>query len=599
MSYEDILRERGRYQRSQQRAPQGYRQSRQSNHQNSQQRRRPQTRPQQEVQQQEPRQYKPKYGRHYGIRYDEHNPPTATNRARSYLFAKYTMADRLWDVGSFLLGGINPASAARVIKNRVNKLQQEERKAAKEFEMTHKQGKKTVSQAKNILNNLTLIVPGVLLIGMSFNGIVTYLNDLQTFEGGGLFGGGFGGSGRSSGKMSDQGVHDLLQYEAFKPNAYHLDGEKYWTIGYGHNGPDVKPGDTITKEAAMELFKKDLARFENCVNSSVTVPISQNMFDALVSLCYNIGEGAFKSSTLLKKLNEGDYKGAQQEFMKWNKDSTKKESAGLTTRRQKEAAKFGIDITSDNKLAVPEINGLTGGGKQVDVGNKIGNFNIGKDVKMSEQMAQFLGEVNMTKPVTVTSVMDGVHQGQGKAINPKSHYSGNKADIGLNGMSVDQIVEVCVPIMRHPAIYHVAIEGLGKNHNDSIAISKQVEQKIRNSYPDIAKRIVGNESQVAVNNDKFLIHHWGWKYTKRYAPHLDILIKQNKLGTSSGNVNQGNQVQPTKDIPKDKPKQNPTPAKSTQTPQSGTTGVNNQQQTPKKRDVNLNLPTRQPNKKKQ
>ena len=62
----------------------------------------------------------------------------------------------------------------------------------------------------------------------------------------------------------------------------------------------VKKGDACTAEQAKAYFKHDLAKFEKTVNESVTVPLTQNQFDALVSLTYNIGSGAFKNSTLLK-----------------------------------------------------------------------------------------------------------------------------------------------------------------------------------------------------------------------------------------------------------------------------------------------------------
>ena len=78
-----------------------------------------------------------------------------------------------------------------------------------------------------------------------------------------------------------------------------------------------------------------MKEFENTVNTSVTVPLSQNKYDALVSLSYNIGSGAFKNSTLLNKLNSGDYKGAAEQFLVWNKVNSKK-MQGLVNRREAE-----------------------------------------------------------------------------------------------------------------------------------------------------------------------------------------------------------------------------------------------------------------------
>ncbi|EXI11606.1 phage lysozyme family protein, partial [Acinetobacter sp. 723929] len=117
-----------------------------------------------------------------------------------------------------------------------------------------------------------------------------------------------------SGKTtSDVGVELISGFEDTRFKAYD-DGVGIWTIGTGTtvypNGVKVKQGDTCTPEQAKAYFKHDLAKFEKTVNESVTVPLNQNQFDALVSLTYNIGAGALKNSTLLKLLNKGDYKGA-------------------------------------------------------------------------------------------------------------------------------------------------------------------------------------------------------------------------------------------------------------------------------------------------
>ncbi|WP_409246581.1 lysozyme, partial [Acinetobacter baumannii] len=119
---------------------------------------------------------------------------------------------------------------------------------------------------------------------------------------------------------SDVGVNLISGFEGTRFTAYD-DGVGIWTIGTGTtvypNGVKVKKGDACTAEQAKTYFKHDLAKFEKTVNESVTVPLTQNQFDALVSLTYNIGSGAFKNSTLLKKLNKGDYQGAADQFLVW------------------------------------------------------------------------------------------------------------------------------------------------------------------------------------------------------------------------------------------------------------------------------------------
>jgi GH24 family phage-related lysozyme (muramidase) len=112
----------------------------------------------------------------------------------------------------------------------------------------------------------------------------------------------------------------LIEREGVVLKAYpdpHTGGDP-WTIGVGHTGPDVYPGKIITLDEADRLLEKDLQRFEAAVNGGVVVPLTQHQFDALVSFTFNVGAGAFEKSTLLRKLNAGDYGGASAEFRKWN-----------------------------------------------------------------------------------------------------------------------------------------------------------------------------------------------------------------------------------------------------------------------------------------
>ena len=127
---------------------------------------------------------------------------------------------------------------------------------------------------------------------------------------------------QSSGiKTSQVGINLITRFEDLVLTAYD-DGVGVWTIGFGTtiypNGVKVKRGDTCTKAQAMTVFQHDLRRFEVAVNQAVKVVVNQNQFDALVSLTYNIGETAFKKSTLLAKLNKGDFNGAADQFKVWN-----------------------------------------------------------------------------------------------------------------------------------------------------------------------------------------------------------------------------------------------------------------------------------------
>ena len=143
--------------------------------------------------------------------------------------------------------------------------------------------------------------------------------------------------------VSTAGINLICSFEGLRLNAYD-DGVGVWTIGFGTtiypNGIKVKRGDTCTEAQAKAYMAHDLKKFESAVNSAVTLPINQNQFDALVSLAYNIGTNAFKNSTLVKKLNTGDIRGAAAQFDVWNKGGGKV-MQGLVNRRAVERKLFG------------------------------------------------------------------------------------------------------------------------------------------------------------------------------------------------------------------------------------------------------------------
>ena len=144
--------------------------------------------------------------------------------------------------------------------------------------------------------------------------------------------------------VSKNGLELIKEFEGFNSNAY-LCVAKKATIGWGstyyEDGTKVTLDDNpITEERANELLEyianKD---FGNNINKVVKVPLNQNQFDALVSFAYNVGNGNFNSSTLLRKLNSSDYEGAANEFKKWNR-SGGKILAGLARRRKAEKELF-------------------------------------------------------------------------------------------------------------------------------------------------------------------------------------------------------------------------------------------------------------------
>lgn len=143
-------------------------------------------------------------------------------------------------------------------------------------------------------------------------------------------------------KISEVGVNLIKSFEGCSLKAYKCP-VGVWTIGWGTTEPinGVKPheGMIITQQQADEILIKNLKAYENAVNKYVTYQINQNQFDALVSFAYNCGNGALKTSTLLKKLNAGDVQGAANEFLRWNKANGKVLN-GLTRRRESERKLF-------------------------------------------------------------------------------------------------------------------------------------------------------------------------------------------------------------------------------------------------------------------
>lgn len=138
-------------------------------------------------------------------------------------------------------------------------------------------------------------------------------------------------------KISEQCVNMVATFEGFRGEAYKCPAG-VWTIGYGHT-EDVKPGDKITEATAKAMLRTELQEFAVKVEKLLK-KATQDQFDALVSFAYNVGVSALASSTLLKKHNAGDYLAAQEQFLKWNR-AAGKELAGLTKRRQHEAALYG------------------------------------------------------------------------------------------------------------------------------------------------------------------------------------------------------------------------------------------------------------------
>ena len=137
--------------------------------------------------------------------------------------------------------------------------------------------------------------------------------------------------------LSAAALVTIVLHEGYREDAYIPLAGDMATIGFGTTS-GVKLGDKITPEKALQVAMKDVQSYEGAVKQCVTVPLSQNEYDAYISLAYNIGTGAFCRSTLVKKLNAGDYVGACQQILRWNQFKGKP-LAGLTKRRKEEYLK--------------------------------------------------------------------------------------------------------------------------------------------------------------------------------------------------------------------------------------------------------------------
>lgn len=158
--------------------------------------------------------------------------------------------------------------------------------------------------------------------------------------------------------ISPEGLATIKQWEGLRLAAYR-DVGGVWTIGWGHTAT-AREGMTISEAEAERLLRADLRQFEAAVDRLVTVPLSDNQFAALVSFAFNVGVGAFGGSTLLRRLNAGEYDAVPAELARWNKVKGVT-VAGLANRRAAEAGLWarGAFVTSAGPTtaepAVPKL----------------------------------------------------------------------------------------------------------------------------------------------------------------------------------------------------------------------------------------------------
>jgi lysozyme len=166
-------------------------------------------------------------------------------------------------------------------------------------------------------------------------------------------------------QMSDNGKRLLSEWEGFELNVYR-DVAGLPTIGVGHlltkdelssgklfiKGVAIQYGAGLSQQLVLDLLAQDLQGFETGITESVKVPLSQNEFDALVAFAFNIGLMAFKESTLLKELNQGQLQDVPAQLRRWI-HSGGQVSRGMVNRREKEVALWNSDGAIARKATTP------------------------------------------------------------------------------------------------------------------------------------------------------------------------------------------------------------------------------------------------------
>tara|TARA_X000001036_G_scaffold132433_1_gene125250 strand:- start:953 stop:1684 length:732 start_codon:yes stop_codon:yes gene_type:complete len=164
-------------------------------------------------------------------------------------------------------------------------------------------------------------------------------------------------------KISQTGTNLVKKFEGLHKvhkdglvHSYRCPAGKY-TIGFGAT-KGVRSGQTMTKEEAETRLIHDLNEHGKIVKKYVHVPLTQNQYDSLTSFVFNLGGGAFRSSTLLKKLNQGLYDEVPEQLMRWNKariDGKLTPLRGLTRRRAAESALFAMDAKMPSDEGGPDM----------------------------------------------------------------------------------------------------------------------------------------------------------------------------------------------------------------------------------------------------
>lgn len=210
-------------------------------------------------------------------------------------------------------------------------------------------------------------------------------------------------------RINAEGLALIKQWEGLKLEAYQDIGG-IWTIGYGHTRT-AKHGMTITEVDAEVLLRQDLYTFETAVAAAVHVHLTDNQFAALVSWAYNVGADAMRKSTLIRKLNEGDYAAVPGELAKWNKVRGKP-VRGLANRRAAEAGLWARgdyvvsrDTAPDDTLTAAQAATQTGTGRAAMT---VGAAGVAATVAQHSDLLAALGALGPVVGVALIVVAAGL-----------------------------------------------------------------------------------------------------------------------------------------------------------------------------------------------
>ncbi len=251
-------------------------------------------------------------------------------------------------------------------------------------------------------------------------------------------------------KISGNGIALIKKYEGCRLTAYKADpSEKMWTVGYGHYG--VEQGATISQAQADQYLEADIAKFDWYVNRYVSVLVTQNMHDALVSFTYNLGAGTLKKSSLLEKLNRRDYIGAADVFPRYNKAGGRVLN-GLVRRRQNEREVFLTDM------------GILEYSRQKD-----GEISLSKNFKVKEFACKDGSDRILIDADFVRNYLQKIRDHFGTAVMVNSAYrspaynrkvGGAKTSYHMKGQAFDIVVKGHTPVEVARYAQELGIKGI-------------------------------------------------------------------------------------------------------------------------------------------